>query len=201
MKTFVLLISSLFISASTFSQVLLHDYNDSSMNISGTIVLNPDTTGKHTVVFPFPAVELGIESAELVMNKKEISQFFEALSHAKAKYIEWCAAAKENDLQAFSKPILTDQVFSSGFFQSSSSWHFDLSVEVFFQFKIYKGKCSIHIFSQQLVSDSEPSVSCSSFDIELDNLESIDAFLKAISSSNIDSKNLEYAKKLRLFKQ
>lgn len=124
------------------------------------------------------------------IDEKQLSGFVENIKQAKAKYEEWIATAKANNVTSLDKDISVTPSKVTGYFHYGSKWNFDFSVKPTFSFKILedKGETSylLIVRTGKLTSSSNEYINCDGFVLTFLSVEEIDAFLKTISQENIN---------------
>jgi hypothetical protein len=135
------------------------------------------------------SVDVLHKDAGFYIEAKQYNDFIIALMEAKEKYTEWKKVAVENDVKKLTKPMKLNIPKATGYFKTSTEWHFNRNGVLNFDFRILEisGETEywLSIGMYSLVSSSNQYIKHDGVVITLSDASQIEAFISSMSYEKI----------------
>ncbi len=126
----------------------------------------------------------------ITLDKKEYENFVRNLEAAKAKFKDWSATAKANNVTSLVKKMDNLEISVGGFFRYGGDIYFDFSVPLNFYFQIItikeKTTYLLNVKAGKMISSSNQFIDTDGFSFYFTSEEEINTFLNEISYPKIN---------------
>lgn len=176
------------LSVNAFTQKKYSTYTNSFTTEQYSISVSAKDTNDYSLYIDCYSIDKVVDKGGILLNKKQVETFQTALTGAKAKFEEWVKTAKENNVEALSKPM-TFNSKGDGYFMYGNDWNFQFGVNLTFGFKVVKvGETVSHLMivkTGELQSSSNQFIKADGFYIIFSSTEEIDYFISQISEVKV----------------
>lgn len=125
-----------------------------------------------------------------MVDNSQYNAFIDALNQAKLKYNEWVETAKKNNISELDKEMKIKNKVSA-FFLYGNDWHFQLTVDLRFDFKILESageiKYLLIVRSGELKSANNRFINVDGVVLVFSSESEIEDFLEGISEEKINT--------------
>jgi len=179
-----------FLLSFTFSQA--QEKMDSYTNSYFGKTYNIDVSQKekeYTVWIQAYSMDKLCKEGGLLIRYKQLPDFFNALSEAKAKYAEWVGVAKTNNVDKMEKTMSMKPTVDTYF--SYGGWKFDSNVDLQFDFKILpndgKPKYLLIVRTNELTASDNQYMKVDGFVLTFSTEAEIESFANSIAPTKVTS--------------
>lgn len=195
MKTFSYFLVSiiLLLGVKTYSQEKYATYDNTFVDKTYDISVSFKDGGEFSLWINALSLDRIIEVGGYYIKQAQLEGFLNNLNSAKAKYLEWVAVAKTNDVKELEKAMEIKSKKINSYFRYGGDWHFDFHVKPTFSFKIVHDEITditrylLIVRSGKLNASDNEYIDCDGFAFVFTSEEEITEFENLISYEKIES--------------
>lgn len=190
LKSVLIAASFLFFQFKSFAQQKFTTYDNTYANKTYDIQISTkDEKDGFSLYIDAMSLDKSHDRGGITINKKQHSDFINALNESKLKYLEWMKTAQDNNVKDLSK-AMSIKCKTGSFFRYGSGWQFQFLVIPTFNFRILETAGEVEylltILTGELTASGNQYMKVDGFVLVFKSTDEIDSFVKAISIDAIN---------------